>query len=916
MRRNQERLLGLSTLTLAVLILSPALLGQASSGSEAAAALPTDWSHQHLIFSRPANAEQAKSVERDPRYWQQIARQSPAKLPEAGTGRAVPIDRHSGFNASHPAKNKLHRDWSQDLGSGATVGSSNYPAKFSLQITNADCTNDFVVYGTGLLGSSSQASVVAYNNLYSGCSALTLGTAANFAILAGTTITNANNSVVTGGNIGISPGTSLTGFPPGVLTAPAVQHLGDSVAVQAQTDANTAYTLYQGMTGGAPIGPLLDGLTLTPGLFHASTTLSLSAGQTLTLNGSGTYIFQIGSTLEIAGTVVLSGGATAGNVIWLVGSSATIDTTGIAVGDIVALTSITLDSGAPVTGRVIALNGAVTMINNAVTTVDTLPAVYWAYNTGGGTVVTSPVLSRDGTQIAFMQRNALSHGILVLLKWAPSTTNTVASPTTLTRVLLAAYPTCTAPCMTTIAPRDVGSAISNDTNSSVFYDYGSDTAYAGDDAGFLHKFTPVFNGVPAEVRTGGWPVQLNLVTPTPLNSPVHDSVTGNVFVTDVGGFLYLVNSSTAAVTTSGQLDFSSANDGGPGLVQGPIVDSTGGLVYVFAPSDGSAGCIGGSDCTAVYQLTTSFASGNHGSKAAVGASTVKPAKPSPLYIGAFDSTYENSADPPTGNLYVCGNTGGDPILYQVPITAGSFGTVITGPVLSTTFTPTPACSPVTDILNPNVSGGATEWIFASTTNGGASAGCSSGGCIFNFKDTPWLPSTTYAVGQEVLDSHFQIQVVSVAGTSGLTSPTWSTTVGNPTLDGTVVWLEQGVQSAFTPAAWVATHLYGSGSKILDSSNNIQLVTTPGLSGGSMPTFNSTAGGTTIDGVVVWTNVGVLGTAAMPAAGGTSGIIIDNTVSSGTLAGTSQIYFSTLSDQVCGSSGTGGCAVQASQSALQ
>jgi hypothetical protein len=716
MRRNQERLLGLSTLILAVLVLSPALLGQASSGPGAAAALPTDWSHQQVIFSRPANAEQAKRVERDPRYWQQIARQSPARLNAAERGGARSSEGKPGLNGVIRAKTKLGGDWSQDLGSGGRVGAGQYPAKFSFQSTVANCAGapqpDFTVFGTGLVGSIGQATIAAFDNLYSGC------------------------------------------------------------------------------TG-------------------------------------------------------------------------------------------------------------------------TVPTVYWAYDTAGGTAVTSPVLSRDGTQIAFMQRNSLSHGILVLLKWAASTTDTISTPTTLTRVLLAAYPTCTAPCMTTIAPRDIGSAISNDTNSSVFYDYGSDTAYVGDDAGFLHKFTPVFNGIPAEVRTGGWPVQLST---TALNSPVHDFATGNVFVTDNGGFLYLVDSSTAAVTISGQLDFSALNDGGPGIVQGPIVDSTSGLVYVFAPSDGSVGCIGGTDCTAVYQLTTSFASGDFGSEAVVGASTIPGSPPSPLYIGAFDSTYRNSVDG-TGNLYVCGNTGGDPVLYQVAIGAGAFGTVTAGPVLSTSFAATP-CSPVTDILNSNVSGGATEWMFASTQNGGASSGCSAGGCIFNFKDTPWLPSTTYAVGQEVLDSNFQIQVVSVGGTSGATVPTWSTTVGSPTPDGTVVWLDQGVQSAFTPAAWQPVHLYALHEQILDGNNNIQFATTPGTSGGSMPTFNSTAGGTTIDGVVVWTNLGALGTAALAAAGGTSGIVIDNIVGSATEPGASQIYFSTLSNQTCGTSGTGGCAVQASQSALQ
>jgi hypothetical protein len=116
---------------------------------------------------------------------------------------------------------------------------------------------------------------------------------------------------------------------------------------------------------------------------------------------------------------------------------------------------------------------------------------------------------------------------------------------------------------------------------------------------------------------------------------------------------------------------------------------------------------------------------------------------------------------------------------------------------------------------------------------------------------------------------------------------------------------------------VKLHSYLKGNRIFDSSNNIQQVTTGGKSGSSIPTFNAVLGGITTDGTVTWTNVGTIATAAMAATGGTSGIIIDNIVGSGTEAGASQVYFSTLSDQTCATSGgTGGCAVQASQSALK
>ena len=932
MRRNQRHLLWLASSILGALIVSPALLlGQASPDSKPEGPAFSDWSQHHVFFSKPATAERARRVQQDPRYEQQIMRHSPRRSLEAASG-ALASPSNLGANAALRRKNpEPRRDWSQDMGSGASVGAGNFPAKFSFSSTTAYCAGaaqpDYVVYGTGLAGSSTQANIVAYDNLYSGCNGIHLGTAANFAILGASTVTNAGDSVVTGGNIGISPGTSLTGFGPGVLTPPAVEQLGTPVAAQAQADATAAFNSYQARTGATLISSALDGLTFGPGLYKTGSdpTLSLGAGATVTLSGSGTYIFQIGSTLNIAGTVVLSGGATAGNVIWLVGSSATLEGTAVAAGNIVASASITLDSGASVAGRTIALTGAITLIDNAVTAVDTLPSVYWAYNTGDGTILTSPVLSRDGSQVAFMKENASGHGVLVLLKWAASTTETVGSPRTLSPDSPFYYPTCVAPCITTIA-LDVPSGPVADTNSSVFYDYSNDAAYVGDDAGYLHKFSPVFNGVPAEVTAGGWPVLVNPTTPTALTSPVYDSGSGNVFVADKGGYVYRVNSTTPTpVTQSALLDHSTAEDGGPGMVEGPIVDSSAGLIYVFATSDGSGGCTGGADCSVVYVTSTSFSGGAVPLRAIVGASTVAGTAPSPLYIGTFDTAYENSVGPPSGNLYVCGNTGGNPILYQVGIKAGVLGTVSAGAVLSTSISASASasasgtpCSPVTDVLNPNISGGATEWIFASAQASGASSRCGGSGCIFNFKVTPWQPSTAYAIGQEVLDSNLHIQAVGAGGTSGAITPGWSTTAGGPTTDGTVKWVDQGVESAVTPAAWAASFSYSAGALILDSNGNIELcIYAFGTSGSSVPAWNPDPGSVTVDNSVVgWENLGAIATAALAAAGGTSGIIVDNTVAPGTLAGASQIYFSTLGSQACGSSGTGGCAVQASQPVLQ
>jgi len=543
----------------------------------------------------------------------------------------------------------------------------------------------------------------------------------------------------------------------------------------------------------------------------------------------------------------------------------------------------------------------------------TVPQVYWAYNLNGGLVTTSPVFSANGDQLAFTGSNGTA-ARLVLLRWQSSTTETVSNPLLVLPSGVFSYFGCTAPpCMTTIALTDGSGNPTNDTTSSVFYDYGFDIAWVGDSAGWLHKFHPVFSGVPEEIRTSPWPVQVNPTSATALTSPVHDRFSDNVFVGDQGGFLARVNGTTGAVTLSGRLDF------GTGLRAGPIVDPSAGIVYAFSSNDGSAGAqaCGTGPCAAVYALAETFGSGTKGNKAQFGVSS---ATPKPMYAGAFDSTYLNSTNG-TGRIHVCGNTGGVPTLYQVGIGAGAWNLpVTTGPALASAAT---GCSPVTDILNPNATGGATEWLFAGVQNNGLGAGltssCAAGGCLMNFKDQPWTSATAYSLGQEIIDNHFQVQVVTTAGTSKTGGPpSWATTLGTVTGDNTVRWRNQGPQVA-AHALWQSSHAYATGIEIVDSNNNIQLVTTAGTSRTAAqghPAWNTTAGVVTADASVRWRNLGSAATANIPAAGGTSGIIVDNTVGTGTMAGASRVYFSTQSNQACGTSGTGGCAVQASQSALQ
>jgi ice-binding like protein len=193
-----------------------------------------------------------------------------------------------------------------------------------------------------------------------------LGSAGSFAVLSGTTVTNTGPSVING-NLGVWPGTAVTGFGPGVVNG--TEDAGDVVAQHAQASLNVAYNDAAARTSVAThsLAGDMSGLTLVPGLYKSTSTLSLSG--TLTLEGSGVYIFQIASGLTVGsgGMVVLSGGATSANVFWQVGSSATLGTTANFKGTILALTSISLATGAKLEGSALAQHGAVTLDTNDVT---------------------------------------------------------------------------------------------------------------------------------------------------------------------------------------------------------------------------------------------------------------------------------------------------------------------------------------------------------------------------------------------------------------------------------------------------------------------------------------------------------------------------------------------------------------------
>jgi hypothetical protein len=195
-----------------------------------------------------------------------------------------------------------------------------------------------------------------------------LGTAEPFAVLAGSTVTNTGPSVVNG-DLGLSPGTSVTGFPPGTVNGS--QHVTDAVAGQAQIDLTTAYNNAAAQAPTGTVSADLGGQRLTPGVYRSASSLGLTGALTLDAQGNANavFIFQAGSTLTTASAsnVNLVNGAQACNVFWQVGSSATLGTASSFRGSILALSSITVTTGATVDGRVLARNAAVTLDTNTIT---------------------------------------------------------------------------------------------------------------------------------------------------------------------------------------------------------------------------------------------------------------------------------------------------------------------------------------------------------------------------------------------------------------------------------------------------------------------------------------------------------------------------------------------------------------------
>lgn len=238
--------------------------------------------------------------------------------------------------------------------------------------------------------------------------AQSLGSAQSYAVLGGTTVTAAGTGSTINGDVGVSPGTSITGFPAGATILPPFStHANDGSAIAAQAATAALYTTLAGTGGATAIGPELGGVVLTPGTYAFSTTANIAAGTTLTLTGAGNYIFKVGSALtaNVLSNVLLVNGATACNVFWQVTSAATLNGATFS-GNVVAQAGVTLGVGASLSGRALTTAaGAVTLSGGNVVGGCSTPSAVCPVIT-----LTPPVLPPGAVGVSYSQAITASGG--------------------------------------------------------------------------------------------------------------------------------------------------------------------------------------------------------------------------------------------------------------------------------------------------------------------------------------------------------------------------------------------------------------------------------------------------------------------------------------------------------------------------
>jgi len=382
------------------------------------------------------------------------------------------------------------------------------------------------------------------------------------------------------------------------------------------------------------------------------------------------------------------------------------------------------------------------------------PSVYWSYNTNfntsgtatAGTVETSPVLSIDGSKVAFVETNTVANGgaILHLLKWHAGDGTGIgaaaapATATVWTADGAAGHCPVSGACMISLVLNGTEPV----TGSSPRYDYARDALYVGDDNGVLHKFINVFgvnSATPSEVSTGNWPITVD--TTRILTSPTLDPLSGNIFMGDTIGVLSYVREtfSIAGTCKTGAVPCLGSTTIAPAahvIPDPPIVDSSTGKVFVFFGNVGANAAVIQSDITLSANVSASLGTGtgHH------------------LHAGDFDNAYL-TGNGSAGRLYMCGlSATSAPTIQRIGFTnsgrvpaspfanpVGTMNAAVDAATL-TVATGSAECAPVTEFFNANAPAASQDQIFFGMQNLGSGTNCGGVGCVMSVNVTG-IPGT-------------------------------------------------------------------------------------------------------------------------------------------------------------------------------
>ncbi|HEY3971392.1 MAG TPA: hypothetical protein VGM18_00220 [Candidatus Sulfotelmatobacter sp.] len=648
---------------------------------------------------------------------------------------------------------------SNGIDNGQTITISNGSASLVLTATSTTATGSITVDSvTGLNGK--QVSIgtgvqkVQYNfsavpvltppagqcNVYEGLVASTATAAANL----GSAIDSGAGSTTTflcaaGANPNAAVGATGTGNQVN-LTSRVPGSEGDTIFTALSSNATAAEITLSGatLTGGT------DGSNLGTNFQYTSstgvdTTTQLAANLTSIINnnGSGVGFTAVQGTGANSDLVTVFGPPNGtGNTIAL-----STDATGFSWSSFTGNTAPSgLCAGSPATV------GA--------------PTVMWAYNVTTSPVTTWPTLSYDGTKVAFLEQNN-GGGFMHLLKWKAGE-GTVSAPATPTNTTLTNWASCPAntSCMINLTDPH-GNEV---TNSSIFPNFGpdgtTDTAFLGDNGGYLYKVTGIFNGTPG----AGWTYLIS--AGKVLTGPVFDSRTNSVIVADNLGNVYCVTDNGTTAASCGTVAAQAGTTSGfkSAIADPPIVDIVTGDAFVFG-NDWNTQPANTSSAAVVEIPLASF------NVASVKVANLGPAGEETLHDGIFDNIFYSSANG-TGNLYACSSTsvaGNPSTIWSIPIAAGVMSTTATaGPAVTTDKE---ECSPLNEIYN---TAQGIDWLFVGAPKNCASGG-SATGCVMSFSITAGPPAVFDSTAAE--EGGTSGIVVDNISTSGEASSLYFSTLG-------------------------------------------------------------------------------------------------------------------------------------------